>query len=228
MPTMSDRHMLLKTFLLAVSLCLIGGCANPFVAPRGYAAPDQNPVRPDGGPVVMPAHAPSITQGFAPEPQADVQNAVHEGIDIYAAMGTPVIAPADGVVIRSYGEPFYGNHIVIDHGTDDRGRSIRTVYWHLDGRLVNKNDSVIRGQLIGALGRSGLLGLLPHLHFEVRVGTDKEGFTPVNPHLFWADGPGVVTCFDPARHYAPEMFCITYPVVCPDPRTTADDERNRP
>ncbi len=88
----------------------------------------------------------------------------HDGIDIPAPRGTPVIAVDDGVVIYSDdGIRGYGNMIVLAHGDD-----IFTVYAHNRKNKVDKGDRVERGQLIAEVGNTGR-STGPHLHFEIRV-----------------------------------------------------------
>ena len=88
----------------------------------------------------------------------------HDGIDIPAPRGTPIISVDDGVVIYSdNGIRGYGNMIVIAHGDD-----IFTVYAHNRKNKVDKGDRVERGQLIAEIGNTGR-STGPHLHFEIRV-----------------------------------------------------------
>ncbi len=85
----------------------------------------------------------------------------HPGVDINCAHGTPVHAPADGVVIHAEREPAYGNVIVIDHG-----HGYRTLYAHLSRFYVSKGDRVTRSETIGAVGSTGR-STGSHLHYEV-------------------------------------------------------------
>lgn len=101
----------------------------------------------------------------------------HTGIDIAAKKGTPVYATADGVVSRETPGSGYGNAIIINHGY-----SYQTLYAHLSKKAVKAGQKVIRGQIIGYVGNTGL-SLGPHLHYEV-----IKGGTPVNPvHYFFND-----------------------------------------
>lgn len=88
----------------------------------------------------------------------------HDGIDIPAPSGTPIIASDTGVVIYSdNGIRGYGNMIVIAHGDD-----IFTVYAHNRKNKVDKGDRVEKGQVIGLVGNTGR-STGPHLHYEIRV-----------------------------------------------------------
>lgn len=195
----------------------LSGCYQAFVKPYGHVARDDDPVRADGKPVVMPPNAPSILNGFAARPQFYEDPVGHRAIDIVGPIGTPVLAAASGVVIESYFEPMYGNNVLIDHGVDEQGRFVRSRYLHLDERLVEKGDRVSRGDEIGRLGDTGALAkFLPHLHFEILLAEvrDQYPYETHNPHKFWMKGPGIVTCFDSGQHYPETAFRIVYPVPC--------------
>lgn len=86
----------------------------------------------------------------------------HKGQDLAAPTGTPVYAPADGVVAISGYEKGYGNLIEIDHGF-----GFTTRYGHLSKRLVSQGQVVTKGTKIATIGDTGL-STGPHLHFEVR------------------------------------------------------------
>ncbi len=95
----------------------------------------------------------------------------HYGIDLAAPIGTPVYAPADGVVRRVKRDPRgYGILLEIDHGM-----GITTRYGHLSKVLVKPGERVKRGEIIAKVGNTGR-STGPHLHYEVRV-LNK----PVNP-----------------------------------------------
>jgi murein DD-endopeptidase MepM/ murein hydrolase activator NlpD len=90
-------------------------------------------------------------------------NRPHEGIDIAAPYGMPVVAPAAGTVLRITRQNGYGLVLEIDHGN-----GIMTKYAHLSRTLVRPGQRVIRGDPIAAVGNSGL-ATGPHLHYEVHV-----------------------------------------------------------
>ena len=98
------------------------------------------------------------------------QRAFHTGLDIVAAPGTRVVAPADGVVTFTGREAGYGNVIYLSHGND-----LTTRYGHLQGFAVRVGQEVRRGDVIGYVGNTGR-SLGPHLHYEVL----NQG-TKVNP-----------------------------------------------
>lgn len=88
---------------------------------------------------------------------------MHEGVDISNTVGTPVIAPADGLV--SYAGPLggFGNVISIDHG-----HKISTFYGHLHRQRVSQGERVRRGDVIAFVGTTGR-ATGPHLHYEIQV-----------------------------------------------------------
>ncbi|MGH8687406.1 MAG: M23 family metallopeptidase [Burkholderiales bacterium] len=114
-------------------------------------------------PTMMPVAAPynSSSFGMRIDPFTGMQ-AMHEGIDFLADLGSPVVAAAGGVVIFAGFHPQYGNVIDIDHGND-----LLTRYAHLSKILVKEGDIVQRGHRIGLSGSTGR-STGPHLHFEVR------------------------------------------------------------
>lgn len=102
--------------------------------------------------------------------------AFHRGLDISARRGTPIKAPADGIVVFSGRNGGLGKTVRISH---DFG--FTTVYGHLDRIDVEPGDVVSRGQEIGALGNTGR-STGPHLHYEVH-----EDGAAKNPLYFILD-----------------------------------------
>ncbi|MCC5854029.1 MAG: peptidoglycan DD-metalloendopeptidase family protein, partial [Alkalimonas sp.] len=94
----------------------------------------------------------------------------HNGTDFATPTGTPVLAAADGVVIRVENHPFAGRYIEIQH----HGQ-YKTRYLHLDRALVRNGQRVERGQRIALSGATGRV-TGPHLHYELHVNN-----RPVNP-----------------------------------------------
>jgi murein DD-endopeptidase MepM/ murein hydrolase activator NlpD len=87
----------------------------------------------------------------------------HEGIDVVAPMGSPIEAPAAGVVTDAGWESGYGNTVTIDHGY-----GLVTKFAHASKLLVKTGQRVSRGQRIALVGNTGL-ATGPHLHYEVHV-----------------------------------------------------------
>jgi murein DD-endopeptidase MepM/ murein hydrolase activator NlpD len=99
----------------------------------------------------------------------------HNGVDIGAPSGTPILAADNGMVIFKGWSGNYGNLIQIDHG----GGSRITWYAHLSSFAVNTGATVKKGDVIGYVGSTGY-STGPHLHFEVHV----NGIS-VNPLQFY-------------------------------------------
>ncbi len=115
-----------------------------------------------------------VTSSFGErEDPLNGEGAFHSGIDISAPYGTPVRATAEGNVLDESMGSGYGRQVVLDHGHD-----VVSVYAHLSSSAVVPGQHVIRGQIIGYVGRSGR-ATGPHLHYEVRVHN-----VPVNPHKY--------------------------------------------
>ncbi|MDP9404679.1 MAG: peptidoglycan DD-metalloendopeptidase family protein [Actinomycetota bacterium] len=98
---------------------------------------------------------------------------MHDGADFAAPSGTPVRAAAAGTVVFAGPRGGYGNTVVVDHGD-----SLATLYAHQSALYVAAGTPVTAGQMIGAVGSTGL-STGPHLHFETRVAG-----VPVNPLLY--------------------------------------------
>ncbi|MBC7428858.1 MAG: M23 family metallopeptidase [Bacteriovorax sp.] len=94
----------------------------------------------------------------------------HEGIDVGAPIGTPIVAPADGIVTFAGPKPGFGNFVQIDHGY-----GVETIYGHASQVLAKKGQKVARGDRIAIVGNTGY-STGPHVHYEVRVNG-----TPVDP-----------------------------------------------
>jgi murein DD-endopeptidase MepM/ murein hydrolase activator NlpD len=97
----------------------------------------------------------------------------HDGIDIAAPEGTPVLAAAAGTVIYAGEQTGYGAIVILKHEG-----GLVTLYAHNARVLVEEGTRVRRGEPIARVGRTGKTSG-PHLHFEVRDGT-----RPRNPLLF--------------------------------------------
>jgi murein DD-endopeptidase MepM/ murein hydrolase activator NlpD len=116
----------------------------------------------------------TVTSSFGErEDPFNGEGAFHAGIDISAPSGTVVRATGDGIVDSAGMRNGYGRQIEIDHG-----HGVRTSYAHLSGMTVIEGQSVVRGQVIGYVGRTGR-STGPNLHYEVRINN-----VPVNPHKY--------------------------------------------
>jgi murein DD-endopeptidase MepM/ murein hydrolase activator NlpD len=99
------------------------------------------------------------------------RRAFHKGLDISARRGTPVTAPADGVVVFTGRNGGLGKTVRIAHGF-----GFTTVYGHLDSIAVEPGDELRRGDIVGELGNSGR-STGPHLHYEVHL--DGKAVNPL-------------------------------------------------
>jgi murein DD-endopeptidase MepM/ murein hydrolase activator NlpD len=125
-------------------------------------------------PSIMPTRG-WLTSGFATARMHPIfhEERRHDGIDIAAPLGTPIIAPAGGRVIEVTREEGYGQLVAIDHGY-----GIITRYAHCSKILVRVGQRVRRGDEIALVGNTGL-STSSHLHYEVEI----HGKT-VNPKNF--------------------------------------------
>ncbi|MGM0444186.1 MAG: M23 family metallopeptidase [Fibrobacterota bacterium] len=97
----------------------------------------------------------------------------HTGVDYSAPVGTPVIAPAHGRVLRAGEHRFWGKYVEISHS-----HGVTTFYAHLDSYSVRARRNVSKGDTIGTVGETGY-SEGPHVHYEIRL----DG-TPRNPEPF--------------------------------------------
>ena len=87
----------------------------------------------------------------------------HTGVDFSGAVGTPILAPANGTIVFTGPLELRGNAVIIDHGL-----GIMSAYFHLSEIFVADGDIVTAGQAIGAGGSTGL-STGPHLHWDLRI-----------------------------------------------------------
>jgi len=119
---------------------------------------------PSSSGLVWPVSGP-VTSGFGWR-----WGRMHEGVDIGASAGAPIVAAAGGRVVYASWMGGYGNLVVVDHGG-----GLATAYAHQSSFAVTGGQSVGQGQTVGYVGCTGhCFGA--HLHFEVRVNG-----SPVDP-----------------------------------------------
>ncbi|WP_296599345.1 M23 family metallopeptidase [Phenylobacterium sp.] len=101
---------------------------------------------------------------------------LHEGVDISADSGVPVIAAADGVVVAAGTKGGYGRYVAVRHA-----ESLTTFYAHLGAIApgLKPGMAVTAGTRLGQIGSTGT-STGPHLHFEIRDPEDR----PLNPAMF--------------------------------------------
>lgn len=95
---------------------------------------------------------------------------MHQGVDITAPHGTPVVAVAAGTVLEAGWHGGFGNLVVVDHGG-----GLTTYYAHNSAFAVSAGQAVTQGQVIAFVGSTGNSSG-PHVHLEVHVNG-----TPVDP-----------------------------------------------
>ncbi len=115
----------------------------------------------------------------------------HAGIDLAAAVGTPIYAPANGVVAfagryplrRSVGWWRYGNLVALRNGD-----GFSTLFGHGDEIKVRNGQQVRQGDVLATVGNTGW-STNPHLHYEVRrLGPESDSeFVPIDPRIYILD-----------------------------------------
>ncbi len=161
------RALLVPEKLRAERLRVIGSC--DFNRPQQWQGPFRKPIQTN-----------RITDPFGTRRSYDQGRtySYHEGLDYGVPEGTPVYAPAPGVVGLAETLFVRGGAVTLDHGM-----GVCSGYWHLSRIAVKPGQSVQAGDLIGYSGNTGLSNG-PHLHFEIRV----RG-VPTNPAPWYLSVP---------------------------------------
>lgn len=162
-----------------------------------YFSGSYTPVFYDGsmGQIVWPVAAPGtiITSRFGQRPPVVrngrvISSGFHGGIDIAHAQNVPIHAASDGIVIfaglNGSLTSGYGRTVMIDHGRDNNGRQVITLYAHLHTIDVKTGDEINVNQVIGSMGTTGSSTGI-HLHFEVRIDgkrIDPLTYYPYSSH----------------------------------------------
>ena len=91
----------------------------------------------------------------------------HMGLDIRGSVGTPIVAPKDGIVVLADNHFYSGNIVILDHGG-----GLFTSYSHLDSYDVEVNSKVLQGQVFASAGSTGRV-TGPHLHWVVYLNGNR-------------------------------------------------------
>jgi murein DD-endopeptidase MepM/ murein hydrolase activator NlpD len=140
------------------------------IVPEGeIAVAPAKVVKKAGTSKILDSYSNSTASGFLTRPLAGGRRTQgihgHNGVDIAASIGTPIVAAAGGQVISAKSSGYnggYGKMIIISHAGN-----VQTVYGHLNSVNVSVGQTVSQGQTIGSVGNTGK-STGPHLHFEVR------------------------------------------------------------
>jgi murein DD-endopeptidase MepM/ murein hydrolase activator NlpD len=140
---------------------------------RGPSASEESPQVAEDMTLDWPVDSARMTRGFLPNKRKP-----HLGIDLAAPRGTPILAAMSGTVIYA-GREFrgYGKMVLIESG-----EGWATLYAHFDKILISEGQRVRKGEVIGAMGRTGhATGV--HLHFELRQNHGPIDPLPLLPRI---------------------------------------------
>lgn len=124
----------------------------------------------DGGTFKFPvASYTRVSDEYGPRihPTLGIQQ-FHNGVDLASPKGTAIYAAYDGIVVAAAYSATMGNYVMIDHGS-----GLYTIYMHASALYVEKDDIVVRGETIAAVGSTGR-STGPHLHFSVRLNGEYQ------------------------------------------------------
>jgi murein DD-endopeptidase MepM/ murein hydrolase activator NlpD len=119
-----------------------------------------------------------VTAGQVSSPFGIRHGVMHNGVDIAAPVGTPILAADPGYVLFAGRLRGYGNVVILQHSG-----GYMTVYGHNERNLVREGDRVSRGEEIAELGQTGRASG-PNLHFEVRYRNQPQNplaYLPLPP-----------------------------------------------
>jgi len=163
---------------------MVGVAVTCLVAPLVMAAIVVEAQQGPTGPLAPPVRAATLTQPFGcsalalePWSAACPTHHFHAGVDLAAALDTPIYAASAGTVIVRRERGGYGLYILVV-----RDPRLSTQYGHLDFPVVETGHTVTSGQLIALMGSTGN-STGPHLHFEVRIAGVPVDPLPLVPEL---------------------------------------------
>ncbi len=121
-------------------------------------------------PVGLPLQG-AVSRGFHVQKGPD-DKGPHQGIDIPAKTGTPVLSTASGVVVFAGPDSVFGKTVIVKHND-----SITTLYGHNSKLLLKEGETVMAGGRVALSGNSGR-STAPHLHYEIRIHDTAVDPTP--------------------------------------------------
>jgi murein DD-endopeptidase MepM/ murein hydrolase activator NlpD len=125
------------------------------------------------GPFVLPVNSATTSPYGGKRMYNGELRSFHSGLDLKAAVGVPITAPAPGVVVLAKDLYFTGGTVVLDHGY-----GVFTIYAHLSKVGVKVGKKVEQREILGLAGATGRVSG-PHLHWTTQVSGVK-----VNPTEF--------------------------------------------
>jgi murein DD-endopeptidase MepM/ murein hydrolase activator NlpD len=158
----------MKNVMGTVLLFLAGGILSGFISKTGSKITAKPFIEinnnPDTAGMVYPVAGKKSFVGSFWGAVRDGGKRKHEGIDIFARKGTPVVAVADGVVVEAGNTSRGGKTVWLRSFNDD----FYYYYAHLNVQLVRSGQTVKKGQHLGTVGNTGNAKLTPpHLHFGI-------------------------------------------------------------
>lgn len=227
-----------------MALIILSGCQSTANAPKllwdnFYPAIDW----PAGGHVFTQPYEVSNPSGFdLCSDYADIRGVKgyvrttgpHVGMDLCGNRTDAIISTTNGEVTRvAFGNIGETHNVEICYRTDLnlwlsdshplKGKvapiTMCNQYLHMTRHFVKPGDKVKRGDPIGLMGDTGSTSAgVVHIHLTTIWYDNEQGASDVrrhgNPHRFWVDGPGKMTCFDPDREYPEDDGYLTLPVRC--------------
>ncbi|MBX3484613.1 M23 family metallopeptidase [Phenylobacterium sp.] len=216
----------LSAFAVAHASLLVPETARPISAPMAAVAKAAPVTAPPEDDVLIafeepvPGHAVVSPFGLRQLPW-EGNGRLHEGVDISADAGVPVIAAADGVVVAAGTKGGYGRYVAVRHA-----EALTTFYAHLGGIRdgLKPGMAIKAGDTLGRIGSTGT-STGPHLHFEIRDAQDR----PLNPAMFLGkafDEAGDLP-LDKAKRYSGRVR-MAYVSFIPESKRALMDARNAP
>jgi murein DD-endopeptidase MepM/ murein hydrolase activator NlpD len=167
-----------RALVICIITLLLFGCAHAQV--KKVAPPNPVVKESKAKPVKLPPKKEvsllyPIRGGSISSPFGNRKGVFHRGLDIAAAVGTPVLACEEGKIVYVGRHKYlagYGNTVLIQHA-----ERVFTYYAHLNGAKVRKGEKVTRGQVIATVGNTGR-SRGPHLHLELMMNGKNHNPVP--------------------------------------------------